>query len=137
MILAFLDASALVPMELTSDQWARAFARVMGGLKAAPGLRFVTTNWTLYEALAIAQRAGKHRATSLHQRVAARASVVTVDADLEAEALRRFLAWQDKGASVVDHANLLVAQKFRCQAVISFDADFVPLVRGTGMRLLD
>jgi predicted nucleic acid-binding protein len=137
MILAFLDASALVPMELTSDQWARAFARVMGGLRAAPRLCFLTTNWTLHEALAITQRAGKHRAVALHGRVTSRATVVAVDPEVEAEAIRRFLAWQDKGASVVDYANLLVAQKFRCQAVISFDSDFAPLVRGTGIRLLD
>jgi len=64
------------------------------------------------------------------------ATVVPVEPSIEAEALRRFLEWQDKGASVVDHANLLVALQEQCDAVISFGSDFGPLTAATSMRLL-
>jgi len=137
-IAVFLDASSMVPMEIHRDQWYGRLGRILAGLRATePDVAYVSTNWTVYEALALAQRAGKERARALHSRIAGMANIVGVDDEVEQEALRRFLAWGDKFASVVDHANLLVAQRLGCAAVISFDADFVPLVRGTGIRLLN
>lgn len=104
-------------------------------MRAKPPV-LITTNWTLYEALAVAQRYGHIRALALFQLVSQQVRIVPVDPDLEAEALRRFLSWNDKTASVVDHANLLVARDERCDAVLSFDADFVPLVASTGISVL-
>ena len=137
MITVFLDASGMVPMEVRRDQWYPRLRRIVAGLRASSSnVTYISTNWTLYEALAITQRAGKDRALALHARITELANVITVSPEVEREALRRFLTWTDKGASVVDHANLLVAQAQGCHAFISFDDDFVPLVKGTGIRLL-
>lgn len=130
-----VDASALVPLVVERDQWHRNVTRVLGTMRAKPPV-LITTNWTLYEALAIAQRYGHLRAIALFQLVSSQVRIVPVDPELEAEALRRFLSWHDKTASVVDHANLLVARDERCDAVLSFDADFVPLVASTGISVL-
>ena len=130
-----VDASALVPLVVERDQWHRSVTRVLGTMRARPPV-LITTNWTLYEALAVAQRYGHLRALALFQLVSQQVRIVPVDPDLEAEALRRFLSWNDKTASVVDHANLLVARAERCDAVLSFDADFVPLVASTGVAVL-
>jgi predicted nucleic acid-binding protein len=132
----FFDASGLVPLVVVRDQWRPALDRILAGLRRAGQPAFVTTNWTLYEALAQAQRAGKERAIELHRFVSERMTVVTVSREVEQEALRRFLAWQDKSASVVDHANMLAAEATGCEAVLSFDGDFAPLARMAGIRLL-
>lgn len=132
----FLDASALVPLVLVRDQWHPAVTRLMAGLRRAGRPSFVTSNWTLYEALAITARRGHPFAVSLHRFVSQHSAAAPVSRAVEQQALDRFLTWTDKGASVVDHANLLLASELGCEAVISFDDDFVPLVGGTGMRLL-
>ena len=75
-------------------------------------------------------------ARSLFSRVAAFAVTHPVDSEAETEALRRFLTWSDKSASLVDHANLLVAVYSRCDAILSFDEDFAPLVRAAGLQLI-
>ena len=64
------------------------------------------------------------------------ADAVPVSEQVEREALRRFLEWSDKTASVVDHANLLVAVDQQCDAILSFDDDFAPLVRQAGIQLI-
>lgn len=134
----FLDASAMVPMEVPQDQHRPRLDAVMRRLRMAHGddLEFVTTNWTLYEALAQARRRGWQASMQLFQRIEEFADIVPVDESTEVEALHRFLHWRDKSASVVDYANALVAQARRCQAVLSFDDDFVPLTAAAGMRLL-
>ena len=126
----------MVPLAVTRDQWRLAVERVMAGLRSVGSPSFVTSNWTLYEALAQAQRASKQVARNLHDYVSAEFTVLAIGTAIEREALRRFLAWQDKSASVVDHANLLVAVEFGCEAIVSFDSDFQPLARGAGLRLL-
>lgn len=131
----FIDASMLVAMRLSRDQHARDARRVLAGFGHAEPESF-TTNWTLYEALALARRWGWASALSLYQATSTRMTIVNVDQKTEREALRRFLEWKDKEASVVDHANLLVALHTQCDAVISFDADFAPLVAATPLRLL-
>lgn len=137
MVAIFLDASALVPMVVTRDQWRPSIQRVMEGLRRAGRPTFVTSNWTLYEALALARRSSHDLARSLHQASGGMMRVAPVSGRTEAEALDRFLRWSDQTASVVDHANLLVALELHCQAIISFDADFKPIVRSAGIRLLD
>jgi len=132
----FVDASAWVPMEIASDQWRPAITRVMDGLKRERGLHLVTTNWTLYEALSIVQRRGPAFARMLHRRVKASAAIVTVDEVTERRAVANFLRWADKTASVVDHANTLAAVRYRCDAILSFDADFIPLAAAAGLRVL-
>lgn len=134
--LIFLDASALVPLVLVRDQWHPAVSRIMEGLQRAGRPSFVTSNWTLYEALSITARPGHALAVALHRLVGTHYSAVPVAPWVEDAALGRFLSWSDKGASVVDHANLLVAQDLGCEAIVSFDSDFAPLVKGTGIRLL-
>jgi len=62
--------------------------------------------------------------------------IIVVDEAIEQEALRRLLGWPDKTASVVDHANLLVAANAACDAILSFDDDFAPLMRQAGLQLL-
>lgn len=131
----FLDASMLVAMRLPRDQHAPSAKRIVDGF-GRTGPWFYTSNWTLYESLALARRWGHESAVSLHREVSTHMTVVAVEPAVEAEALRRFLDWRDKGASVVDHANLLVALRMQCDAVISFDADFGPLVAGTPLKLL-
>jgi predicted nucleic acid-binding protein len=132
----FVDASALVPMELIRDQWHGRLVQVLADLRRAGSVRFLTSNWTLYEALALTRRAGHGSAVSLHRQVTRAFELVTVPPTVEAEALRRFLAWSDKQASVVVHANFLVARERRCDAILTFDSDFVAIARRTGMRLI-
>ena len=132
----FLDASALVPMVVTRDQWRPALVRVMQGLRRAGQPSFVTTNWTLYEALALCRRTSHDVALSLYESVASQMQIAAVSGRTEAEALARFIRWRDQGASVVDHANLLVAVETRCEAILSFDSDFKPIARAAGLRLL-
>jgi predicted nucleic acid-binding protein len=132
----FLDASGLVPMEVARDQWRPRLERVMAGLRRGGRVSFVTSTWTLYEALALVRRREERRVRHLYDRASETMSIVAVDPATEDEALRRFLTWTDKGASVVDHANLLVAVRTGCEAILSFDDDFSPLVHVAGLRLL-
>ncbi len=131
----FMDASGWVPMAIPHDQSAPRLATVMRML-SGERLDFVTTTWTLYEALAQARRRGWATSVELFERAESLADVVRVDEATESEALRRFLTWRDKSASVVDHANALIAQATRCDAILSFDADFVPLAAAAGLRIL-
>lgn len=133
----FLDASALVPMVVTRDQWRPSLLRVMEGLRRAGRPSFVTSNWTLYEALALCRRSSHEIAMSLLEHSELQIRVAAVSGRTEAEALHRFRRWSDQTASVVDHANLLVALESRCEAILSFDSDFKPIVRAAGIRLLD
>lgn len=133
----FLDASALVPMVVMRDQWRPSLLRVMEGLRRAGRPSFVTSNWTLYEALALCRRSSHEIALSLLTNSETQMQVATVSGRTEAEALQRFRRWADQTASVVDHANLLVAMEARCEAILSFDSDFKPIVRAAGLRLLD
>lgn len=132
----FLDASCLVPFVVSSDQWHRRLIRIVSGLSAAGDPEFVTTNWTYFEALAITNRAGRRFVDRLRQFVDSEVGCHRVPAATEEQALSRFFAWADKGASVVDHANLLVAQALGCEAILTFDEDFVPIARGTALRVL-
>ena len=132
----FLDASGLIPMELVRDQWRPNLDRVMAGLRRAGRPDFVTTNWTLYEALAQVRRTSRELAHHLYERVTSEMVVVPVRPPIERAALDRFLDWHSQTASVVDIANVLVAQEWGCEAIISFDDDYVPLIMNTGMRLL-
>lgn len=132
----FVDASAWVPMELPRDQWAPRVAVLLAELRRQPRLEFVTTNWTMYEALAIVRHRAPRSARQLHQTVTLLAQVIGVRIGDEREALRRFLDWADQGASVVDHANLLVAVRQRCDAILSFDSDFIPLGAAAGLEIL-
>ncbi|GAB4337412.1 MAG: hypothetical protein Kow0010_25580 [Dehalococcoidia bacterium] len=131
-----VDASALVPLADERDQWRPMLLATLEGLRRAGRPAFVTTNWTLYEALALCRRRSRALAASLYHHVRDEMSIVAVSSPVEAEAVQRFLHWDDKQVSVVDHANLLVAESYRCEAVLTFDGDFAPLVAGTGMRLL-
>lgn len=131
----FMDASAWVARAVTTDQWAPELRRVMARLRGQR-LQLFTTTWTLYEALAVTRRRLPKAVEPLFRDAVGSATVLTVDPEMENVALRRFLDWDDKPASVVDHANALVAERQRCDALLSFDADFVPLVRASGIRLL-
>lgn len=131
----FMDASAWVARAVTTDQWAPELQRVMNSLRGRR-LQLFTTTWTLYEALAVTRRRLPRAVEPLFRDAVNSATVLAVDPDIERLALRRFLQWDDKPASVVDHANALVAEKHRCEALLSFDADFLPLIAGTGIRLL-
>lgn len=97
----------------------------------------VTSNWTLYEALPLARRFGHRLALDLFERVNRSVAIASVSVDEELEALRRFLAWSDKRASVVDHANILVARRERCHAVLTFDDDFLDIAPAAGLLVLD
>ncbi|HET7737363.1 MAG TPA: PIN domain-containing protein [Tepidiformaceae bacterium] len=132
---AFLDASAWVALADVRDIRAERMRRIMSELRLQRA-QFATTTWTLYEALAVTQRGGKGLSIDLHRRALRIARVERVPFEIERQALRRFLDWTDKWASVVDHANILVAQRLSCDAVVSFDADFVPLAGGAGIELL-
>jgi predicted nucleic acid-binding protein len=131
----FMDASAWVASAVKTDAWAPDFARVMAELRGQR-IELFTTTWTLYEALAILRRRKPEAVDLLFQRATGQGSVLAVDPEIEQEALRRFLKWKDKGASVVDHANALVAILQHCDAILSFDDDFVPLAKAGGIRLL-
>lgn len=136
MIEVFVDASALVPMVDVRDQWRPAINRVLEGLTAGGEYRLRTSSWTLYEALALVQRRSHALALHLHRFMVETEAIVTVSLMTEGEAVQRFLAWSDKTASVVDHANALVAAHLGCEAIISFDDDFRPLALASGIRLL-
>lgn len=131
----FLDASALVPIAVARDQWHQRVSTIIRGLRRGGTLTLRTSNWTLYEALAIANRRNAGSASRLFGFVGREVRIDRVEADIELEALTRFLGWTNKSASVVDHANMLLAVETGCEAVISFDLDFIPLVAGTGIRL--
>jgi predicted nucleic acid-binding protein len=132
-----LDASALVPLALERDQWVLQVRRHLRALRAGPAPTLVTTYWTYYEALGICRRASSLVVRKLRLTVETDLTVVPVSEAAVAEALRRFFAWQDKTASVVDHANLLMAQALGCQAILTFDDDFLPIAHGTGIRILN
>jgi predicted nucleic acid-binding protein len=132
----FVDASGWVPMEMRRDQWRPELDQVMAMLRQERRLRMVTTNWTVYEALAIARRRAGDAAGRLHSLITLQANVISVPEAAETEALRRFLTWSDLGASVVDHVNVIVAERERCDAILSFDRDFVPLAAAAGLRIL-
>lgn len=131
-----MDASALVPLALERDQWFLSVRRNLRALRESGMPELVTSNWTYYEALALCRRSGMHTVSKLRRIVDAEVTAVRVDEVAEAEALRRFLGWHDKTASVVDHANLLVALELGCAAILTFDEDFVPIANGTGLRVL-
>jgi len=131
----FVDASAWVALADTGDHQAPRARVLMADLRRKHA-QFATTNWTLYEALAVSQRVGKGAAIDLHRRALRLARLVFVSHEDESEALRRFLDWEDKYASVVDHANILVAARTSCDAVLSFDSDFIPLAGAAGITLL-
>ncbi len=132
----FLDASALVPMAIERDPWRPQLQNCLRKLRGPAPFEFVTTNWTLYEALAVCQRRGKRFAVGLFSMVTTTMEVVAIREDVESEALHQFLAWHDKTASVVDHANALVASTEGCDSILSFDLDFVPLAAATGLRVV-
>jgi predicted nucleic acid-binding protein len=132
----FLDASALVPIAVVRDQWHERVDAIIGSLQRNRSLTFRTSNWTLYEALAIAERRSRGAAAQLFSFVGRDVQVDRVEEDIELEALGRFLSWTDKSASVADHAKVLLAVAAGCESVLSFDVDFIPIVAGTGLRLL-
>ncbi len=132
----FFDASALVPLVSARDQWHFTVRRHLTLLSQASRFTMVTSSWTLYEALTILKRAGHHRVVELHRFALRTIEVVPVDGVVEAEAVRRFVGWADKTASVVDHANLLTALGAGCEAILTFDSDFLAIARGTGIRVL-
>lgn len=132
----FLDASALVPLVHRRDQWHPALLRQMRALAAAGPFNLLTTNWTLYEAYAVLKRAGHYRCTELAAFARDSIEISAVEPDIENEAVSRFLGWADKSASVVDHANLLVALRHGCGAIITYDSDFDAIAAGTPIRLL-
>ena len=93
--------------------------------------------YTLSLAQAVARNRGGHElALRLRQFVDREAQISAVTEAVEAEAVRRFFAWADKTASVVDHANLLTAIELGCEAILSFDDDFVQIAAGSGIRIL-
>lgn len=112
------------------------FQQAFGALHRSGPFTLVTTNWTLYEALAVSQRRGKQFAVGLFSMATNAVEIVPVSSEVEAEALRQFLAWDDKTASVVDHANTLVALDEECDAILSFDLDFVPLATAAGIAVV-
>jgi predicted nucleic acid-binding protein len=118
------------------DQWHERVDAIMATLSRDRALRFRTSNWTLYEALAVAERRSRGAAAQLFSFAGRDVQVDRVEEDIELEALARFLNWTDKSASVVDHANVLLAVAAGCDSVISFDVDFIPIVAGTALRLL-
>lgn len=132
----FFDASALVPLVYTRDQWHFTVRRHLALLSQCRQFSIVTTNWTLYEALTVVKRAGHHRVVELHDYAAKAMEVLPVAREVEAEAVRRFVGWSDKTASVFDHANLLAALASGCSAILTFDSDFLPIAQGTGLRVL-
>ena len=132
----FIDASALVPMAIERDPWRPPLEDALHRLRGPIPFEFVTTNWTLYEALAVSQRRGKRFAVGLFSMVTTSMEIVAVGDGVESEALRQFLAWHDKTASVVDHANALVAAGEGCDSILSFDLDFVPLAAAAGLGLV-
>jgi predicted nucleic acid-binding protein len=125
-----------VPFVVRSDQWHPRLLQILAGLRAAGRPEFVTSSWTYYEALAITNRAGRPWVDRLWQFVESEVNCYRVSGSTETEALSRFFAWADKGASVVDHANLLVAVDLGCEAILTFDEDFLPIARNTAVRIL-
>ncbi len=130
----FVDASAWVPWQVSRDQHAFRLRQLLRDLAREP-FEIVTSNWTVYEALAVAKRWGHTHARRLYARIEASSTVLPVSEAIEVEALRRFISWADKSASVVDHANLLTAVASSCSGIISFDEDFSPLARQAGLQL--
>jgi predicted nucleic acid-binding protein len=123
-------------MDVDDDQWRPNVMRLMAELRPLRRLRLFTTNWTLYEALSIARRTDPRYAVVLNERAQVTSTVVRIDQELEREAVRRFFSWTDKKASVVDHANTVAAVQTRCEAILSFDRDFIPLAAAAGLRIL-
>lgn len=131
----FVDASAWVAKAIGNDQWAPDLRLVMGRLRGRE-VELVTTTWTLYEALAITRRRKPAATRVLFRDAVNNGRVVAIDPPMEQRALQRFLEWEDKGASVVDHANALVAARYRCDAILSFDDDFIPLAADERIAIL-
>ncbi len=131
----FLDASALVPFVFERDQWVLPLRRHLRLLHAEDAA-LITSTWTYYEALTILRRVGFVAPAQLRRMVDSEVGVLPVSAGIESDAVRRFFSWADKTASVVDHANLLVAIEQRADAILTFASDFLPIAQGTGIRIL-
>ena len=131
----FVDASAWVARAISNDHWAPDLRRVMAELRGKD-VELITTTWTLYEALAITRRRKPEATQILFRDAVNNGRVVAVNPEIERRAVERFLDWDDQGASIVDHANALVAERRHCDAILSFDSDFIPLAATARMRIL-
>ncbi len=131
----FVDASAWIGMEFKRDQWHLRARHLLGEL-ARQRSTFVTSSWTLYEALTVLRHREPRGVEPLYAAALRRSLVVRVEPEVEAQALDHFRRFADKSASVVDHANLLVAVSNRCEGILSFDDDFRPLAAAAGLRVL-
>jgi predicted nucleic acid-binding protein len=109
----FVDASAWVAIANRSDRYHGEATRAYHRLLRA-GTPFITSTWTVYEALSIVKtKLGYHQAERLWERVR-RPSVVNlirVNERVEAEALQLFWRYQDKDWGVVDCSSLRIMNK--------------------------
>lgn len=122
-------------MVVGADQWRPALIRILWEVRHERA-SLVTTNWTLYEALSIARRSANENAAELLRQARRSSDIVSIDEVTERRALANFLSWDDKKASIVDHANVLVASQRRCDSIMTFDRDFSPLAAAAGLRIL-
>ncbi len=86
--------------------------------------------------MSLARRFGHTFALEIFERASRQMTLARVTSDEELEAVRRVLSWRDKEASVVDHANVIVARRERCGAVLTFDQDFLDIAPAEGLTIL-
>jgi len=134
----FVDASAWVAITNTKDRYYTEAITVYRRLLQS-ALPLITSTWTAYEALTIVKtKLGYGQAERLWQRIQ-RPSVVdlvTVDAEIEAEALELFWGYKDKNWGVVDCASLVVMDGTGCRQAFAFDRHFVEASQQYGFSLV-
>jgi uncharacterized protein len=134
----FVDASAWVAVTNKSDRFhgeaTRAYHRLL-----RIGTPFITSTWTIYEALSIVKtKLGHHQAQRLWERMV-RPSVVTlikVNERIEAEALQLFWRYQDKDWGVVDCSSLRIMEEMGCLQAFAFDRHFTEASKQYGFSLV-
>jgi predicted nucleic acid-binding protein len=134
----FVDASAWVAITNKSDRFhgeaTRAYHRLL-----RIGAPFITSTWTIYEALSIVKtKLGHLQAERLWERMV-RPSVVTlikVNERIEAEALQLFWRYQDKDWGVVDCSSLRIMEVTGCLQAFAFDRHFTEASKQYGFSLV-
>lgn len=135
----FVDASAWVAITNSSDRHHAEAHRIYQRLLRS-GTPFLTSTWTVYEALSIVKsRMGHQQAETLWKRLV-RPSVVTVvkvSERLEAGALQLFWRYRDKDWGVVDCSSLRIMEETGCRQAFAFDRHFTEASNQYGFILVD
>jgi predicted nucleic acid-binding protein len=135
--MVFVDGSAWIAVMHQKDQYHQSAASYFD-LLLDSGERFLTTNWTLYEAYTFLKtHAGYEKFNELYVLIQRRRTIYVerINKSLETAALDVFVRYRDKTWGVVDCANLIVMQLSGCNRAFAYDTHFRQAARQYGFRV--